>query len=41
MPIFGSSLAFVFLGERLELFHLVGAIFIAIGIYLSLFIKRA
>ncbi len=40
MPIFGSTLAFVFLGERLQFFHLVGAVFIALGIYLSLFIKR-
>lgn len=40
MPIFGATLAFIFLGERLELFHLIGALFIAIGIYLSLFIKK-
>ncbi len=40
MPIFGSMLAFVFLGERLESFHFVGAIFIALGIYLSLFLKK-
>lgn len=40
MPIFGATLAFIFLGERLESFHFVGAIFIAIGIYLSLFLKR-
>lgn len=40
MPIFGSILAFIFLGERLELYHLLGAIFIAIGIYLSLFLKK-
>lgn len=39
MPIFGSILAFIFLGEILETFHLIGAIFIATGIYLSLFIK--
>ena len=39
MPIFGSTLAFIFLGEKLELFHLIGALFIAFGIYLSLFIK--
>lgn len=39
MPIFGAILAFIFLGERLELFHLIGALFIAIGIFLSLFIK--
>lgn len=40
MPIFGATLAFIFLGEKLELFHIVGAIFIALGIYLSLFIKK-
>lgn len=40
MPIFGSILAFIFLGERLEFYHIIGAIFIAIGIYLSLFIKK-
>lgn len=40
MPIFGSILAFIFLGERLELYHFLGAIFIAIGIYLSLFLKK-
>ncbi len=39
MPIFGATLAFIFLGERLEGFHLIGALFIAFGIYLSLFIK--
>lgn len=40
MPIFGSILAFIFLGEKLEFFHLMGAILIAIGIYLSLFFKK-
>ncbi len=40
MPIFGATLAFIFLGERLESFHFVGAIFIAMGIYLSLFLKK-
>lgn len=39
MPIFGSILAYIFLGERLYSFHIIGAIFIAIGIYLSLFSK--
>lgn len=39
MPIFGSILAFIFLGERLESFHMIGAIFIAVGIYLSIFLK--
>lgn len=39
MPIFGSILAFVFLGERLYFYHIIGAVMIALGIYLSLFIK--
>ena len=37
MPIFGSILAYIFLGEVLHLYHLIGAILIAYGIYLSLF----
>lgn len=41
MPLFGSTLAFIFLGERLEFFHLIGALLIGFGIYLSLFFKRA
>lgn len=40
MPIFGSILAFVFLGETLEFYHILGALCIGFGIYLSLFIKR-
>lgn len=39
MPIFGSFLAFLFLDEKLELYHLLGISFIAFGIYLSLFLK--
>lgn len=39
MPIFGSILAFVFLGETLEFYHILGALLIGFGIYLSLFIK--
>ncbi len=39
MPLFGSILAFIFLGERFSLYHIIGAIFIGFGIYLSLFIK--
>jgi len=39
MPIFGSVLAFLFLGERLEMFHLMGMALIGFGIYLSLFLK--
>ena len=40
MPIFGSFLAYFFLGETLEIYHLIGIIFIGIGIYLSLFARR-
>ncbi len=39
MPLFGSILAYIFLGEKLYAYHIIGAIFIAIGIYLSLFSK--
>lgn len=39
-PIFGIILASIFLGETLAVYHLLGAIFIASGIYLSLFYKR-
>jgi drug/metabolite transporter (DMT)-like permease len=38
MPLFGSILAFIFLGEKLQMFHIIGALFIAIGIYLSIFL---
>ena len=41
MPLFGSFLAYVFLGERLEFYHLGGVILIGLGIYLSLFSKVA
>lgn len=37
MPLFGAILAYIFLGERLHAFHIVGALFIGFGIYLSLF----
>ncbi|MDC0933242.1 DMT family transporter [Arcobacteraceae bacterium] len=40
MPLFGSILAFIFLGEKLQMFHIIGAVFIAIGIYLSIFLFR-
>lgn len=40
MPIFGSFLAYVFLGERLEFYHLGGVVLIGFGIYLSLFVKK-
>ena len=40
MPLFGAILAYIFLNERLHIFHIVGAIFIGFGIYLSLFSKK-
>ena len=40
MPIFGTILAYIFLGEILQNYHLVGAILIIFGIYLSLFYKE-
>ncbi|WP_331776067.1 DMT family transporter [Sulfurospirillum sp. 1612] len=40
MPLFGSILAYLFLGEKLHLYHIFGALLIATGIYLSLFSKR-
>ena len=40
MPLFGSVLAFVFLNESLSTYHLIGAMLIALGIYLSLFFKK-
>lgn len=39
MPLFGSFLAFIFLGETLEFYHFLGMSFIGFGIYLSLFLK--
>lgn len=40
MPLFGIILASIFLKETLETYHLLGAILIAFGIYLSLFYKK-
>jgi len=40
MPLFGSLLAYIFLGEKLSIYHIIGAIFIGFGIYLSLFIGK-
>lgn len=40
MPLFGSFLAYLFLGERLEWFHLGGIVLIFGGIYLCLFVKQ-
>lgn len=39
MPIFGTLLAYFFLGETIELYHFVGLLFIFLGIYLSQFLK--
>ena len=35
MPIFNAIMAIIFLNEKFELFHFVGAAFIVSGIYLS------
>lgn len=40
MPIFGAILAYVFLGEVMQFYHIIGMIFIAIGIYLTMFFRR-
>ena len=40
MPIFGSFWAYIFLGETLEIYHLIGILGIALGIYLSLFYRQ-
>jgi len=40
MPLFGSFLAYIFLGERLEWYHLGGIMMIGGGIYLCLFVKN-
>jgi len=40
MPLFGSIQAYLFLGEKLYTYHILGAILIGTGIYLSLFTKR-
>jgi len=40
MPLFGTLLAFVFLGEEVYLYHFVGISSIGLGIYLSLFLKN-
>ena len=39
MPLFGSFLAYIFLDEKLQMYHLLGMVFIGMGIYLSLFMK--
>jgi drug/metabolite transporter (DMT)-like permease len=35
MPVFGTILSIVFLGESLQLFHLAGICLISLGIYLT------
>jgi drug/metabolite transporter (DMT)-like permease len=40
MPIFGSILAYIFLGEVLEAYHIIGMVLVFMGIYLSLFYKK-
>ncbi|WP_419771425.1 MAG: DMT family transporter [Candidatus Marinarcus sp.] len=40
MPIFGTILAFVFLGENIMFYHFIGLMFIFSGIYLSQFLKK-
>ena len=40
MPIFGAILAYIFLDEVLEFYHIVGIVLIAIGIYLTMFFKK-
>jgi len=40
MPLFGTLLAFVFLGEEICFYHFVGIFLIGLGIYLSLFLKN-
>jgi drug/metabolite transporter (DMT)-like permease len=41
MPIFGAFLAYIFLDEVLQFYHMVGMILIALGIYLTMFLKKA
>lgn len=40
MPVFGSVIAYFLLGEVLNLYHFIGIIFIATGIYLTSFAKK-
>ncbi len=40
MPIFGSIIAYIFIGEKLEFYHFIGILLIFIGIYLSLFFNK-
>ncbi len=36
MPFFGALMAVIFLGEKIKAFHIVGALFIGFGIWLSI-----
>jgi len=36
MPLFGALMAVIFLGEKIQLYHLVGGISIALGLWLSI-----
>ncbi len=36
MPLFGALMAVVFLGEKIQLYHLLGALAIATGLWLSM-----
>jgi drug/metabolite transporter (DMT)-like permease len=40
MPLFGAVLAYIFLGETLKFYHVVGAVLIGAGIYTSLFLGK-
>ena len=40
MPLFGAILAYLFLGETLRFYHIVGAVLIGAGIYTSLFLPK-
>lgn len=40
MPIFGTILAFLFLGETIMSYHFFGMVFVFLGIYLSQFLKK-
>lgn len=41
MPLFGAILAYIFLGETLKFYHIIGALLIGTGIYTSLFLPKS